>query len=72
MQRLARLEQRIEGEWLFQNLRGSVGVGAIERQFGQRTSVKLHLRAVRQGLIHVDVLSAEGDGLAGIACRSGN
>ena len=43
MQRLARLEQRIEGEWLLQNLRGSVGVGAIERQFGQGTSVKLHL-----------------------------
>src|SRR6476646_3306694 len=61
-QGLAGLEQRIESKRLLQNLRRSVGVGAIERQLGQRPSVKLHLRPVRQCLIHIDILTAEGAG----------
>ena len=61
-QGLAGLEQRIEGERLLQNLRRSVGVGAVERQFCQRPSVKLQLRAMCRCLIDVDVLSAESAG----------
>lgn len=52
--------ERIEGEWLFEDLSGSVVIGECERETGSGATLKLHLRSVRHGLVDVFVLSGEG------------
>ncbi len=67
---LARLEERIEGKRLFEDLGRSVGIGPVERQPGQGPSVKLQFGSMRQGLIDIHILSAERGWAAGRPRRS--
>jgi hypothetical protein len=55
--------ERIEGEWLFEDLSGSVVIGECEGDTGCGATLKLHLRSVRHGFVDVLILSREGCGI---------
>src|SRR6478609_9184106 len=63
-ERLPRLQNGIERKRLSDDLRRGICIGSVYGQTGDRSSVELQFRAMRQGLVHVNVLAAKGSARA--------
>src|ERR1051326_8899125 len=60
---LSRHEQWVERKWLFEDMRGGVGVSESSPDVRHRTALQFNFRAVRYRFVDIDVLALTETGL---------